>query len=99
MDHNVTMRLELEISAQKILSHLIVHNETVEKGIEAGLKNAFETFDFERVVTEAAKRAIQREIEDASGFKAIREMVRKKADEIVNKHIEKQLEELTKTLK
>jgi len=51
MDSDYTkVRVELEIAAQRLISQFMLNNQEIEKQLEAGVKKAFENFDFEKVV-------------------------------------------------
>lgn len=92
-DH-VAMRIEFDIAAQRAISQIILRNDAIEKQIEEGIKKAFESFDFEAAVIEATEQAIKRQIRDSSSWDKLSQLVRKKADEIVDAHIEKHMKEL-----
>jgi hypothetical protein len=92
MRDTVTMRVEFDIAAQKCLNQVMIHNERIEQQLEEGIKRAFEEFDFVEYVSRATQDAIKAQIKDSSSWGKLRELVKRKADEIVEAHIEKQME-------
>lgn len=92
MDDVVRMRIEFDIAAQKCLNQVMIQNTKIEGMIEAGIKHAFENLNFVEVVSIATQRAIKEQINDSANWGKLRDLVKKKADEIVQAHIDKQLE-------
>ena len=92
----VSMRVEFDIAAQKCLNQVMIHNTHIEEQLEAGIKRAFEQFDFVEFVASATQEAIKSEIKNSSNWGKLRELVKKKADEIVEAHIEKEMEKWKK---
>lgn len=94
----VHMRIEFDIAAQKCLNQVIIQNETIAQQLEEGIKRAFERFDFVEIVEAATIEAIKSEIRKSTEWGKLRDLVRKKADEIVDAHVEKELEKLKNSL-
>lgn len=61
-------------------------------------KKAFDSFDFEQIVIDATKQAIKSELQASANYGKLREVVRKKADEIAENYLDKQFKELTNKL-
>jgi hypothetical protein len=98
-DNQVTMTLHLDIAAQKIINMMVINNEEIEGQLKSGIEKAFKEFDFEAVVTAATKGAIEREIKESTNWGKLRDIVRNKANEIVERHIEKEMEKFKKSFK
>lgn len=88
------VRVELEIVAQKMISQFIINNSIVEKEIEQGFKQAFERFDFVKVIENATLDTIKCAIQDSANYGKIREMVKRKADDIIDDVINKSFNQL-----
>jgi hypothetical protein len=88
MENFTQVRVELDIQAQKMISQYMINNERIEKEIEAGIKKAFESIDLEKEVERSVKNCIERAIRDSADWGKIRDAVKKKTDEIVEKYIE-----------
>lgn len=62
MNREIGLKLELDISAQRIMSHLKVQNElledTIQKGIESAIKEFIEDSNFELLIKNKAKEEI-----------------------------------------
>lgn len=85
MSENATIiKLEIEVMAQRLLQQYMIHNEQIEKQVEAGIKNAFENFDFEKEVEKIAKQAIEHSISSSINYGKINDMIKKKSDEILS---------------
>ena len=97
MDSDYTkVRVELEIAAQRLISQFMLNNQEIEKQLEAGVKKAFENFDFEKVVELQVKDCIASTIKAAGEWGRIREAVRKKADELIDSYVTKAIENFKK---
>lgn len=88
MDNLATIRMELGINAQRIISHFQTNNknleEAVTKGIERALNEIIADDNFEQVVANATKNAINETV-----FKAANEWtVQHKIQDAVSKAIE-----------
>ena len=94
----ITMRVEFDIAAQRCLNQVIINNEHIEQQLEEGIKRAFEQFDFVEYVSRATQDAIKEQIRNSSSWGKLRDLVRKKADEIVEAHIEKEMEKFRKNM-
>lgn len=92
MEDQVSLKIELDIAAQKILNHVIINNDAIERQIESGIKSAFANFDFEGTVKKACENAIEDNIKKSIAWGKLREIVQLKADKIVSDHIDKQME-------
>lgn len=93
------MTLHLDIAAQKIINMMVINNEEIESQLKSGIEKAFNEFDFESVVTTATKGAIEREIKESTNWGKLRKIVQDKANEIVERHIEKEMEKFKESFK
>jgi hypothetical protein len=91
MENTSTIRVELDIQAQKMIHQYMIDNQRVEKEIEAGIKKAFESIDLEKEVERAVKKCIEDAIRQSADWGKIRDAVKKKTDEIVEVYIEKSI--------
>ncbi len=91
MENTSTIRVELDIHAQKMIHQYMIDNQRVEKEIEAGIKKAFESIDLEKEVERAVKKCIEDAIRQSADWGKIRDAVKKKTDEIVENYIEKSI--------
>lgn len=87
------LRVELGINAQKIMQHLLLHNETIENQIKAGIEAAFNEMigseeRFQDAIKEAVKEEIGRTINDAARSWAVKQ----KISDIVNKALDSKIE-------
>ena len=98
LDNTAIIKLEIEVMAQKLLQQYIIHNEQIEKQVEAGIKNAFENFDFEKEVEKIAKRAIEDSIKSSINYGSISNVIKKKSDEILNNIADKYFENVKNIL-
>lgn len=94
----VSMRIEFDIAAQKCLNQVMINNTHIEEQLEAGIKRAFEQFDFVEFVANATQEAIKSQIRDSASWGKLRGLVQKKADEIVEAHIEREMEKWKKDM-
>lgn len=95
------IRIELGINAQKIMSHVQVHNKNLEKSIEAGITLAldeiFKEDNFERIIADTVKKEIRNTVITAASDwtirnkiqKAIREKIEDKVDIIAEEWAKK----------
>lgn len=88
MENSTSIKIELDIQAQKIISGYMVNNEKIASEIEAGIKRAFETINIPDHVERNVKMCIENAIKQSSEWGKIREKVSKMTDEIVDKYIE-----------
>lgn len=88
MDNNTLIKMELEIMAQKVINMVTVNNSQVEEAIKAGFENAFKNYDFEKAVERIAHNAIETAIRDSAHYGKIKELVSKKAEEMIEKFID-----------
>lgn len=92
MNEPTRLSIQLDISAQKVLHHLILHNKDIEKQVEEGIKQAIAEIDIIEVVKNAAKEQLKKAINDSQTWENFRKVVRQKADKIIEDHIEKEME-------
>lgn len=78
----------LEVAAQKLISQYMLTNESIQDELEAGIKKAFDNFDFEAVVAESVTTAINQAIRQSIDWNKMRTAIRDKADVIIDKYIE-----------
>lgn len=96
MDNVSTVRVELDIQAQKMISQYMINNERIEKEIESGIKRAFESIDLEAEVERSVKNCIEQAIKQSAEWGKIRDAVKKKTDIIVEEYIEKSIAQFKK---
>ena len=91
MENTSAIKVELDIQAQRLISHYMINNERIEKEVEAGIKKAFESIDLEKEVERSVKKCIESAIKESAEWGKIRDAVKKKTDEIVEGYIEKSI--------
>jgi hypothetical protein len=91
-----TVRVELDIQAQHFIGQHMLHNAQIAKDIEAGVKKAFDSIDFEKEVENSVKRCIHDAIRQSTEWGTIKEAVKKKTDEIVDTYIENSINKFRK---
>lgn len=96
MNNYSTVRLQLDIEAQHFISQHMIHNDRLSKEIAAGVKKAFDSVDFEKEVENSVRRCIDDAIRQSTEWGKIKEAVRKKTDEIVDKYIERSINKFRK---
>ncbi len=101
MDDLTTIRIELGIQAQKIMSHVQINNETIQdkiqEGIEKGLTELLVDENFVNIISEATKKQVYELIDKYSfGYdlkqavsKAMQTKVMNKMDEYADKLAER----------
>lgn len=106
MDSLATIRMELGINAQQIMSHFKTNNqhleEVVTKGIERGLKELLEDDNFETIIADSVKKEVISSINKAvmswetkdKIFKAINDKIGEK----IGQYADQIAEEVTKNL-
>ena len=99
MENALIIKNEIEIAAQRIIQQVMITNDQVKEQVEAGVKRAFEKFDFETEIEKAITGSIERAIRDSSQWGKISKLVYEKADEIIQAFIDKQIKEFEEKLK
>jgi len=107
MEDLATIRLELGINAQRIMSQFRTNNQqlddVVTKGIERALKEILEQDNFEQIVCDMVKEQVDKTIRE-SVFEwqtkgKIQEAISNKIGEKISKYADKIAEKVTKDLK
>lgn len=98
MDGATRIRLELEVSATKMIQQYMLHNEHLEKEIEVGIKKAFENFDFETEIQKSVEGAIRASIKDYRLWSDIRAKIKDKVNEIVDKKFDTIADDIAKEI-
>lgn len=89
MNDNITsIRFELEVAAQKLISRYMINNEAIEAEIEAGIKAAFTNIDIPKLIESTVSKCIQDAIKSSGEWGKIHAAVKKKTDEIVDSYIQ-----------
>jgi 20S proteasome alpha/beta subunit len=99
MENTTVIKLELEVMASRIINQFMINNAAVEKEIEEGLKKAFESFNFKDEVEKIALNAIKDAIASSANYGKIRDIVKKKSEEIITELSDKYFEEISMKLK
>jgi hypothetical protein len=90
MDNITTFRIELDVSAQKVIHQFMMHNEHVEEQIRNAIKKTVESFDFESEIRIIAERQLRKALQDAMNYGNLEQMVREKTQIIYTELIEKE---------
>lgn len=99
MDNSVIIRMEMDIQAQKLISQYMISNEKIEKQLEAGIKNAFDNFDFEKAVEITVKNCIDTAIRKSGDWGRISTLVQDKANEVIDGYVERAINRMKAELK
>jgi len=94
MEDYTNFRIELEISAQKVIHQMVVHNEAVKQQLEDGIKRAVENYDFQSTVEEMVSKVIKDAIWNSISYGKLKEAVSTKVSEIADQLIEKHISHL-----
>lgn len=107
MERNVTnIRLEIDISAQKILQQIKINNNTIEDQLQKGIKKGLDEFFNEEIFIETVKiktkESIEKVIFDSVNNWAFQQKVRnilsEKIEKKINIHAEKIAEKIFKEI-
>lgn len=93
-----TVKITLEIMAEKMLSQYIIRNEEIEEQMKVGIINAFENFNFETEIEKMVSKTINDTIHSSTGWRKVKDLVQAKADKIVDDFIEKETQKLKERL-
>jgi hypothetical protein len=99
MENSVIIRMEMDIQAQKLISQYMIANEHLEKKLEAGIKNAFEKFDFQAAVEVTVTDCIQNAIRKSGDWGRISTLVQEKANEVIDGYVERAINRMKGNLK
>lgn len=92
MNGEYTIKFEINVAAQRMISQIVSHNEEFEKQLEAGIKQAVDEFDFKEFSRQTVDRAIREAIQSSASWGNIRQMAVDKANKIVDEYISKEME-------
>lgn len=84
----VRITMELEVSAQRILNQFMLHNKQMEEQLEAGIKKAVESFDFERAIEQKVKSTIQNSFLTSTTYSRIQEIIDEKINNFIDANID-----------
>lgn len=88
MDNFTSVKIELEVAASRIISQVMLSNDTIEKEIEAGVKAAVLNFNFQAAVEKSVTKCIEDAIKQSTDWGVIRDAVKKETDKIVGTYIQ-----------
>ncbi len=95
MQTDFAVRVELDVSAQKIIQQLQLNNEGIEKQFESALTNVFEELTKDETFTQVIEQGFKREIMAITNACLMSYNLKKKIQEAVEKTIDTKLTEFT----
>ncbi len=94
MEDYTRFRLELEISAQKVIHQFVMHNEQIREQLESGIEAAVKKYDFQGEVEKMVDKTIKDAIWNSLNYGKLKEAVSKKVSEIADTLIDKHIKHL-----
>ena len=89
MENSTTIKLEIEVAAQRMISQYMIHNDQLKKQLESGIKKAFEDFDFEKTIENQVRETIAGIIKKSGDWGKIRRAVEEKLSEAIDAKVNK----------
>lgn len=98
MEDTTAVKFEINIAAERMLSQILIRNERFENELKTGIEKAIESFDFEKVIISQVQEQLRRTIQDSASWGKLRELAHKRADEVVQNYIDKEILNFEKDL-
>jgi len=92
MNEPSIIRVELDLSAQKVLHQFQIHNEQISADVQKGIERAVKEFDFEAAIAAKGKKLIEEVINNFMWNSELRKAIQAKVDLIVTDLLNKQFE-------
>ena len=89
---NITLKIDLEISAEKIISQLHIHNQDVESQIEAGIKQAIEELAAGNGLIDHVRQATLKSVLDTINKSVMRYDLQYNIQKIIGDKIQSKIE-------
>jgi len=99
MENFATIRMELDLQAQRVIHQYMVDNAKISEEVTRGIKEAFDSFDIAEAIRKEVSHCLQEAVRGSGNWSTLRATIQKKMDIVVEEHIEKTLESLKESLK
>ena len=91
MNNTTAIKIELQVSAQKVIHAFMQNNAEIEDQLRNALEKAVKNFDFEEEVMSIVSHELAEATRRAMEYSKIKEYVQQKADAIFEKIIENEI--------
>lgn len=94
MDRPFTLKIELDISAQRILNQVQLTNKDLEKSIEESLVKAFASFNFGEEMVTIVHEAIRNSIKSELSYGTLREKMKTAVNKVIEQKLDTKIDEI-----